>query len=103
MGDMSEMKNTICRSRILCCRYTFYLLCSMRRAIVDARRANRHFLNPFDLLSVRGRGIPFSIIWPLCENVVVVVFTLKAVPVSTQYFLTSVLVQLTRTPSVVTG
>ena len=35
--------------------------------------------------------------------VVVVVFTLKAVPVSTQYFLTSVLVQLARTPSVVTG
>ena len=35
--------------------------------------------------------------------VVVVVFTLKAVPVSAQYFLTSVLVQLTRTPSVVTG
>ena len=34
---------------------------------------------------------------------IVVVFTLKAVPVSTQYFLTSVLVQLTRTPSVVTG
>ena len=34
---------------------------------------------------------------------VVVVFTLKAVPVSTQYFVTSVLVQLTRTPSVVTG
>ena len=39
----------------------------------------------------------------LVVNVVVVVFTLKAVPVSTQYFLTSVLVQLTRTPSVVTG
>ena len=37
------------------------------------------------------------------EYVVVVVFTLKAVPVSTQYILTSVLVQLTRTPSVVTG
>ena len=36
-------------------------------------------------------------------SIVVVVFTLKAVPVSTQYFLTSVLVQLTRTPSVVTG
>ena len=35
--------------------------------------------------------------------VVVVVFKLKAVPVSTQYFLASVLVQLTRTPSVVTG
>ena len=35
--------------------------------------------------------------------VVVVVFTLKAVPISTQYFLTSVLVQLTRTPSVITG
>ena len=35
--------------------------------------------------------------------VVVVVFTLEAVPVSTQYFLTSVLVQLTRTPSAVTG
>ena len=34
---------------------------------------------------------------------VVVVFTLKAVPISTQYFLTSVLVQLTRTPSVITG
>ena len=34
---------------------------------------------------------------------VVAVFTLKAVPISTQYFLTSVLVQLTRTPSVVTG
>ena len=37
------------------------------------------------------------------HRVVVVVFTLKAVPISTQYFLTSVLVQLTRTPSVVTG
>ena len=36
--------------------------------------------------------------------VVVVVLTLKAVPISTQYFLTSVLlVQLTRRPSVVTG
>ena len=35
--------------------------------------------------------------------VVVVVFTLKAVPISTQYFITSVLVQLTRTSSVVTG
>ena len=35
--------------------------------------------------------------------VVVVVFALKAVLISTQYFLTSVLVQLTRTPSVVTG
>ena len=35
--------------------------------------------------------------------VVVVVFTLKAVPVSTRYFLPSVLVQPTRTPSVVTG
>ena len=33
---------------------------------------------------------------------VVVVSTLKAVPISTQYFLTSVLVQLTRMPSVVT-
>ena len=35
--------------------------------------------------------------------VVAVVFTLKVVPIFTQYFLTSVLVQLTRTPSVVTG
>ena len=35
--------------------------------------------------------------------VVVVVFALKAVPVSTQDFLTSVLVQLTRAPSVVTA
>ena len=46
-------------------------------------------------------------IQPILEKyillVVVVVFTLKAVPVSTPYFLTSVLVQLTRTPSVVTG
>ena len=42
--------------------------------------------------------------WVQCVRMyVVVVFTLKAVPVSTQYFLTSVLVQLTRTPSVVTG
>ena len=41
--------------------------------------------------------------WYIVVVVVVVVFTLKAVPVSTQYFLTSVLVQLTRTPSVVTG
>ena len=40
---------------------------------------------------------------PWQVTIVVVVFTLKAVPVSTQYFLTSVLVQLTRTPSVVTG
>ena len=31
-------------------------------------------------------------------DVVVVVFTLKAVPISTQYFLTPVMVQLTRTP-----
>ena len=45
-----------------------------------------------------GRGDCFPI-----DIMVVVVFTLKAVPVSTQYFLTSVLVQLTRTPSVVTG
>ena len=34
---------------------------------------------------------------------VVVVPTLKAVPISMQYLLTSVLVQLTRMPSVVTG
>ena len=34
---------------------------------------------------------------------VVVVFTLKAVPISTQYLLTSVLGELTRMPSVVTG
>ena len=37
------------------------------------------------------------------DNSCCVVFTLKAVSVSTQYFLTSILVQLTRTPSVVTG
>ena len=35
--------------------------------------------------------------------VVTVVFTLKTVPIFAQYLLTSVLVQLTRTPSVVTG
>ena len=48
-----------------------------------------------------------TVYWYIERNiiyiVVVVVFTLKAVPVSTQYFLASVLVQLTRTPSVVTG
>ena len=33
----------------------------------------------------------------------VVIFTLKTVPISTQYLLTSGLVQLTRTPLVVTG
>ena len=48
--------------------------------------------NPFNLRVLDYRTV-----------VVVVVFTLKAVPVSTQYFLASVLVQLTRTPSVVTG
>ena len=42
--------------------------------------------------------------WFRVVVVVVVVFTLKAVPISTQYFLTSVLVELTRTSSsVVTG
>ena len=45
----------------------------------------------------------FMSVRPFLVVVVVVVFTLKAVPVSTQYFLTSVLVQLTRTPSAVTG
>ena len=45
----------------------------------------------------------FSLYVVVVVVVVVVVFTLKAVPVSTQYFRTSVLVQLTRTPSVVTG
>ena len=52
------------------------------------------------ILQVNCRNILPSL--PLLV-VVVVVFTLKAVPVSTQYFLTSVLVHLTRTPSVVTG
>ena len=51
------------------------------------------------ILQVNCRNILPSL--PLL--IVVVVFTLKAVPVSTQYFLTSVLVHLTRTPSVVTG
>ena len=37
------------------------------------------------------------------KNVVVVVLTLKTTPISTQYLLTSVVVQLRRTPSVVTG
>ena len=35
--------------------------------------------------------------------VAVVVFTLKTVPISTQHLLTYALIQLTRTPSVVTG
>ena len=51
-----------------------------------------------------GRKIKMtSLVYETLVIVVVVVFTLKAVPISTQYFLTSVLVQLTRTPSVVTG
>ena len=51
----------------------------------------------------RRAGIEIKLNVGFAYVVVVVVFTLKAVPVSTQYFLTSVLVQLTRTPSVVTG
>ena len=51
-------------------------------------------IRPF--LSLVDREVEFCLF-------VVVVFTLKAVPISTQYFLTSVLVQLTRTSSVVTG
>ena len=37
------------------------------------------------------------------EMLLLFVFTLKTVPISTQYLLTSVLVQLTRTPSMATG
>ena len=52
-----------------------------------------------------GKHLPRSILLDasafgvlgICVVVVVVVFTLKTVPISTQYFLTSVLVQLTRT------
>ena len=51
----------------------------------------------------RTTVVVLIVLWSYMVFVVVVVFTLKAVPVSTQYFLTSVLVQLTRTPSVVTG
>ena len=45
----------------------------------------------------------YSVLIVVVVVVVVDVFTLKAVPISAQYLLTSVLVQLTRTPSVVTG
>ena len=69
-------------------RFLIHLLSAMRALIFLARR-----IQPF--LSLVDREIDFCVF--------VVVFTLKAVPVSTQYFLTSVLVQLTRTPSVVTG
>ena len=55
------------------------------------------------LLLMRSGTFRLRYMGHLVVVVVVVVFTLKAVPVSTQYFLTSVLVQLTRTPSVVTG
>ena len=67
--------------------FLVHLLSAVRALIFLARR-----IQPF--LSLVDREVEFC---------VVVVFTLKAVPVSTQYFLTSVLVQLTRTPSVVTG
>ena len=68
--------------------FSIHLLSAVLALIFLARR-----IQPF--LSLVDREVEFC--------VVVVVFTLKAVPVSTQYFLTSVLVQLTRTPSVVTG
>ena len=70
--------------------FLIHLLSAVRALIFLARR-----IQPF--FSLVNREVGF------CVVVVVVVFTLKAVPVSTQYFLTSVLVQLTRTPSVVTG
>ena len=69
--------------------FLIHLLSAVRALIFLARR-----IQPF--LSLVDREVE-------CCVVVVIVFTLKAVPVSTQYFLTSVLVQLTRTPSVVTG
>ena len=69
--------------------FLIHLPSAVHAFIFPARR-----IHPF--LSLVDRQVGFCV-------VVVVVFTLKAVPVSTQYFLTSVLVQLTRTPSVVTG
>ena len=51
-----------------------------------------------DLINSKDRKT-VSLSFFICVAVVVV-FTLKAVPISTQYFLTSVQVQLTRTPSV---
>ena len=68
--------------------FLIHLPSAVRALIFVARRIQQ-------FLSLVDREVEFC--------VVVVVFTLKAVPVSTQYFLTSVLVQLTRTPSVVTG
>ena len=59
------------------------------------KKAN-YILKQFNVSQTFNNHLP--ILYHYC-TVVVVVFTLKAVPISTQYFLTSVLVQLTRTPS----
>ena len=62
--------------------FLIHLLSAVRALIFVARR-----IQPF--LSLVDREV---------ESCIVVVFTLKAVPISTQYLLTSVPVQLTRTP-----
>ena len=67
--------------------------------LIFASLSHTHYWYEVGMLKVPAWGE----IQTRTEYIVVVVFTLKAVPVSTQYFLTSVLVQLTRTPSVVTG
>ena len=61
--------------------FLIHLLFAVRALIFIARR-----IQPF--LSLVNREVEFFV-------VVVVVLTSKAVPISTQYFLTSVLVQLT--------
>ena len=68
--------------------------------------ANEHL---FSVLRLTTTGAARSVLLQfeskyggLVVVVVVVVFTLKTVPISNQYLLTSILVQLTQTPPVVT-
>ena len=75
---------------LLSCCWKIYL--DVRYHIVHGRLRNN-----IEMMNLFADGLVTAVV------LVVVVFTLKAVPISTQYFLTSVLVQLTRTPSVVTG
>ena len=89
--------------------YTYYInhhaqppiITQHNHAVIDSYGDSTNNVGNSSIESCRNRGLGKV----KCTLVycIVVVFTLKAVPVSTQYFLTSVLVQLTRTPSVVTG
>ena len=89
--------------------FLIHLLSAVRALIFLARRIQQPFLSLVDrevefcVLTITTTFFTLKVDAQKVSIVVVVVFTLKAVLVSTQYFLTSVLVQLTRTPSVVTG